>query len=384
MEENKNEVVTEVVSVNQEVQSSNVPQEAQVSPQVTQNQPVTNVDGIVVPTVQQVDVLANKKKKKPLVFLVALVGIAVVVILAIVLLQPKGIVGGNNNTNEPLKISTGKEWADKYIMFIQTQYPELTEFNVSFVDFNNDDIPELLFKYKDSLNKDTLRLLYIYEDDVLQTKYFHNYYTYLLFDLKTKEADWYLFINSNKNYGAYTSMEKLVTEVAFDSDIKTNTDEEIASFKRRYVDVKYDLVFYKIQISSLEDNYKTILGRYDTYKNEMNDAITKVSDKYSDYIYTDPLEKEEVVEQLKVAGAFYSYGNYFYEDVLEDGTTITRVISLLNNGTIIIEGISYKYNINSKKSSLEFIPLEINRDGAVKLEVSDRISYEGNRYYFKK
>jgi hypothetical protein len=340
--------------------------------------------------IKEVEEVKVKPKKKINITLVVIIGI-VVLFGGVMLLMNQGTSGNNvfqgegEGEEETIVVKTGTEWGNKYLAYMMKEKPNLTTYEISFVNVNTSSEPEMFLKYKDNNGVDTLKMLYIADGDVYETKYYHNYKLRYIYSLQEKGTHWYIFISTNKNYGNYTKISKIIDKMAFDADIKTTNDSELIEYGKKYFDSDYQLVFYTVKEGQHEENYRTFITKYDTYDKQMKDVASKLFEKYKDVEYVP--DKPEDSPNITFGGREYYYGNYYAsipakEDV-EGSFPHTAVLTFNKNKTIIIEGILYNYEYVSDGLYFKLYSNE-KEVGSVSLYQSGIFSFKGVNYSYKK
>lgn len=356
-----NEINNQVTNV----ETSNV--EVQSTPVVEQTK-----ENKVVPKIRLNTKMKLDTKKKKIVFIGLIAFVVLFAVILVISSQKSSLNMLNNGTEEVAKIDTGVQWGNKYAEFIQKEMVDITSYDVSLADLNNDNTPEMLVKYVDADGKNNLKIFYIRDGEVFTTKIFRTYSLYLLYSVETKEVGWYIYISANDKYGAYTSLAKIVDGVAFDSDIKANTDTLVEEFSRKYSKSDYSLVFYQINADSLEEDLKNVVSRYDGYKEKINQAITDLKEKNSDREYEELPEEESNTDSLIFSGVRLTYGTYVATDDYDNTYTI-----ILNNAyTVIIDGSYVTYSIVGNE-------LVLSDDTVIKATKNDQLKYDGKTYYYK-
>lgn len=328
--------------------------------------------------------LEEKPKKKVNKTLIII--IVFVVIFGGVMLLMNG--GGNNalggevpEEEKEIKVNVGTKWGNQYLTYMIKNKTDLEKYEISFVDFNNDDTPEMLLQYIDNSDLKALKILYVADDEVYETKYYHDYRIRYIYSLKSKSTDWYLFLTSSKHYGSYTMLSKIVDSMAFDSDIKARNDNELIKYGKEYFDTDYSLVFYNVEKDSSEDDFKNFIAKYDDYNKKMLDTKKKVEEKYKDVEVTEEVVEEET-DTIYLAGRVYNYGNYYAyitpssESELEQ-EPYTGAITLNRDGTIIVEGVLYEYELKKDGSGLVCGYLDID------FESNGVFNFAGYSYTYK-
>lgn len=262
----------------------------------------------------------------------------------------------NNQSNEikEIKIETGKSWGDKFAIAVQTSFPDLTTFQVTFIDFNFDSTPEMIIRYKDKQDKDNLRIFELNNNEVSETKDFRSAELKMLYNLKDKNVNWYIYIANSNKYGAYTKIDKILNGTALDSDIKATTDSEIKIMNENYAPVDYKCQFSEINKVSLSENFKTAISKFDTYN---KDVITAKEKTINDYATTKKEETIDTKNYIEVGEYTLKYGTYIAtEDKIELGKVVGQnefTITINKNGTITEGENTYKFNVYGKIFTLE-------------------------------
>lgn len=310
------------------------------------------------------DDLKPKKKKKITIDKKTMIvlGIVLVIVVVIFIAANKDSAIGNlfSNEEEITTISTGSKWGDAYANYLKENIEGISKYDVSFIDLNGDDTPEMLFKYLDENNEDTLRIYYLYRDEVLVTKIYHNYSLHLLYSVINKDADWYIYIDNGYGYGAYTNLGKIVDGTARDSDIKARNDKEVEIYKRAYVDSKYKISFYEIKSDDFINDFTTYVSKYTDYKTKNEDAITTLISENSGLVYEEKIDNNlsDTDESFVINGYRLYYGNYY------GNTELGQVVLTVNEDrTITYLGDKYSYSVTEKcfiSSSVEVIKISGN------------------------
>lgn len=315
-----------------------------------------------------------------------------VIIILVIVVVFGGVMlmmnGGGTNTRvgevaeeeQEIKVNVGTTWGNQYLTYMMKNKNNLEKYEISFVDFNNDDTPEMLLQYIDNSELKALKILYIADDEVYETKYYHDYRIRLIYSLKTKTTDWYLFLTTSKHYGSYTMLSKIVDSMAFDSDIKARNDNELIKYGKEYFDTDYSLVFYNVNKNSSEDDFRNFIAKYDGYKKKIDEMKSNVESKYSGVEI-----QEEIVEESNtvfISGREYHIGNYYAlieekDDEEQVIDSYTAAITLNKNGTIIVNGILSDYTVDPKGGSITC------GSHNVGLESSDIFDFNGHLYYYK-
>lgn len=313
--------------------------------------------------------LDTKNKK------IVAIGLGVFIVLFAVVL----FISSKNSTlnmlgtqeEEIIKVNTGVQWGNLYAEFMQKEMVDIATYDVSLVDLNNDETPEMLVEYVDAEEKDDLKIFYINEGEVFTTKVFRTYSLHLLYSVETKDVGWYIYISSNEKYGAYTSLEKIVNGVAFDSDIKANTDKLVEEFTKKYAKSDYKPVFYQINADSFEEDVKNVVSRYDGYKEKINKAKNDLVEKNADREYVETPKEEPNLDYLIFSGRKLHYGKYQATDQYDNVYTI-----ILNNAyTVIIDGSYITYKTVDAT-------LVLADESVIKVPDNDIITYNGMRYKY--
>ena len=116
--------------------------------------------------IKEVEEVKVKPKKKINITLVVIIGI-VLLFGGVILLMNQGTSGNNvfqgegEGEEETIVVKTGTEWGNKYLAYMMKEKPNLTTYEISFVNVNTSSEPEMFLKYKDNNGVDTLKMLYI-------------------------------------------------------------------------------------------------------------------------------------------------------------------------------------------------------------------------------
>ncbi len=405
MEENVNDVNVET----QPVETSEVPATAEVTPEVQDidgfsnavvTEPVVEmtvqpefasattdvVAAEVVPTevpVQGTPLKPKKKVNKTLIIVL----IFLVVFGGVMLLMKMGDNGNGRNNQQQgeehteIKVNTGSDWGDKYLAYMMEYKPDLKNYEISFIDIDFNETPEMFVKYIDNSEKESMIILYIAEDGfVYETKYYRDYRIRLIYSLKDKKSRWYIFITTTKHYGTFTEISKIINKMAFDADIKATNDSLMIDYGKKYYDTDYQPIFYNIKENSQEQDFKDFVFKYEGYNEDVNELITKTNDKYKDYQYVE--DEPEQLDTIGLSGRSYKCGTYLAE-IPDDSATntdaYTAVIVLYDDGTISVDGRLYEYTIVYDESYLDLDGL-----GKVELYSSNVFRYKSTLYNFAK
>lgn len=337
-------------------------------------EPVTDEKPIINKTKLLISNLKDSRKNKK--YIIGFLGILVLVIgvVLFISMQKKFNIGGPQvNEDGTIAIETGTKWGDTYATFIQKQLEGFETYDVALVDLNFDKTPEMLVKYTDNYKKDTLKIFYITEDEVFSSKNYYLYSLHLLYSLQDREVGWYIHITTTGDYGAYTSLDKIISGKTLDSDIKTTNATLLEEFKRTYVDADYDIVFYQINSSSFVDDIKTVISRYETYEKNINMTVDKLKKDNSDKEYSN--EKVETdyseVEYLIFNGKKVKFGTYMFTDSVDN----VAYLSINRDGTVTIGESIFKFDVNYNGITLENDSLIVAADNGVLYEEKKYIYY---------
>ncbi len=342
-----------------------------------------SVDVPVQATPEVVGTPLKPKKKVNKTLIVVL--IFVVIFGGVMLLMSQGDKGSVNNGNNKeeeineIKVNVGTEWGDKYLAYMMEKKPELKNYEISFIDTNADDIPEMFIKYKDNSDKEAMKILYIADDGyVYESKYYRDYRIRYIYSLKDKTISWYLFLTTTKHYGSYTMISKIIDDMAFDADIKASNDAQLIEYGKKYYDTDYNVVFFSIKENSHEDDFKEFVSRYQKYVDEIAKLDETIKEKYKDYEY-----KEEVKENnntIGLVGRIFNYGTYLANIEANPDKKIEAhiaVIVLYRDGTISVDGKLHEYTIQTEDSLLVL-------DNSVVIDIynSNEFMYNGILYKY--
>ncbi len=405
MEENVNEVNT----MEQPVETPEVPTTAEVTPEVqvidgfsnavaTENvtemtvQPefasatAEVVATEVVPTEAPVQGTPLKPKKKVNKTLIIVLIFLVVFGGAMLLMKMGNNGNGGNNQQQgeeqtEVKVNTGSDWGNKYLSYMMEYKPDLKNYEISFIDVDFNETPEMLVKYVDNSEKESLIILYIAEDGfVYETKYYRDYKIRLIYSLKDKKPRWYIFITTTKHYGTFTEISKIINKMAFDADIKATNDSLMIDYGKKYYDTDYQPIFYNIKENSQEQDFKDFVFKYEGYNEDVNELITKTDEKYKDYQYVE--DAPEQLDTIGLSGRSFKCGTYLAEIPADPATNTdayTAVIVLYDDGTISVDGKLYTYSIVYEKSYLD-----LGDDISIDIDSNNTFGFRGHLYKYVK
>ena len=309
----------------------------------------------------------SRKNKK---FILGGLGVLVllIAIVLVVSLNKNNVLGPNMNEDGTINIETGTKWGDSYALYLQKELGDLENYDVSVVDLDFNNTPELLVKYIDEYGQDTLKIFYIVEGDVFSTINYHLYSIHLLYSIENRDVGWYIHIkikNTDK-YGAYTSLDKIINGKTYDSDINTNNEKLLEEFKRSYVDGKYKLVFYQVNKSNYVEDIKTVISRYNTYEKDINNAIKKLKEDNAskEYIPNKPEVNYDNVEHLVISGRKIMFGTYI--SPLRDDQYLYFVIN--RDGTVIVNDVTLNFELKYDSLLLENDSKIIFKEGVLTLD----------------
>ncbi len=318
------------------------PQQNATPNPVQTNQVQSGKTNIKTKKVKPVKEKKRKKKSNPLTLLIIL---AIAVVGIFLFINNKsgniGIGAQGNQIVSKEKIETGTKWGDDYAYYIQKFFDKLEIMEIAFVDFDDDQEPEMILKYKDVNQDEAMMFFYIYENNVYESKKFYDGTFKILYSLKNHESKWYLYLASSKNYGAYTSASKLMNGIAYDSDIKVNNMEEKKKFNANYMESNFTVTYYNVDKKKFIEDFETVVSRYDKYSIDIKNEKDKLHEEFKDTLSGDKVEKET---HIKVGEFNLPYGTYTY-----GGTNFANnvhTIIIYDAGLISIDDISYKFSIN--------------------------------------
>lgn len=366
----------QAVAVPNEFSSADTQATASVEPQtvvVPTNPDGTPIAGVGTP------LKPKKKINKTLIIVLILV----VIFGGVMLMMNRGTdpnYNGNNDEEkeQEIKVNTGTDWGNAYLTYMLKNKKDLDTYEIAFIDVDYDGTPEMFLKYLDKTKVESLKILYIEDGSVYETKYYHDYRIRYIYSLKDQTTEWYLFLTSTKHYGTYTMISKMIDNMAFDSDIKATNDSELIQYGKKYFDTDFEIVFYNIRRDSHEDDYRDFIVKYEGYNKKVEETKEKTESKYEDYEY-----KEEVVvtkDFVNIAGREYKYGYYtadIPENVEENIPAYTGAIVLNNDGTIIVDGKLFTYEVDEDNGTLELAV-----GYSVKLDQSNVFVYKSHSYTY--
>lgn len=291
--------------------------------------------------------LKDPRKNKKTITMVLGVLIVLIAIVLFISFQKKFNIGAHPvDEDGAIIVETGTEWGNTYATFIQKEMVDYTSYDVALVDLDFNNVPEMLVKFKDKNDLDTLKVFYITEGEVFSTKEYHLYSLHLLYSVVDKEVGWYIHIKTTGEYGAYTSLDKMINGNAYDSDIKTTTESLLEEFKKAYVDAKFKIVFYQINQENFIEDIKTVVNRNATYEKDIKAAINKLKNDNADKEYKPPVDKEYGnLEYLIVKGRKIEFGTY--RAIEHAGTDLEKhlFIVLKRDGNLTYEDSNYVYDV---------------------------------------
>ncbi len=315
------------------------------------------------PTAPAKKKLSFKMNKTTLIVLIVVV-VLLVIFAAGSLKSGNGILGlGKKNNVDPnakviVDVDVETTWGKKYGERVQDLYygflfdgreTNIDRFDLTFVNVDFLDAPEMLVKYKDKNDKEYLIVYYFDAKNRLkESKHFSNSDVKMLYSFELGQADWYVYIAKDNRYGTYTRLSKVVAETVNAPDIKVTNDTEVNAFSENYAISDYKLVFYEIKKESFQENFKTIYDRYYDYANEIDAHRDKLKEEYGKE------EKKEYDENpyVKIGGYNLVYGDYKYEPMKTvDGREIKSsyadtIITINRDKTFTIGGKTMKYTVN--------------------------------------
>lgn len=325
------------------------------------------------------DVAAPKKKKVNKTLIIVL--IFAVVFGGVMLLMTLGDKGGYNygdeqqEEEEKIKVNTGTEWGDKYLTYLMTEKKDLKTYEITFINVDDSETPEMFVKYIDNSDLESMKIFYIADDGfVYETKYYRDYRIRYIYSLKDKTIDWYLYLTTTKNYGSYTVISKILDNMAFDADIKATNDALLIEYGKRYYDTDYQPVFYTIRENHHEEDFKDFVAKYKGYNDKVEELKAQVIEKYKDYEYKE--EVKETNDSIGLAGRIFKYGSYYANipaDLSDDGMEHTKVITLYEDGKIAVDGILYTYTVDYEHSTISLGTFDIRL-------LDGKFDYKGNIY----
>lgn len=336
-------------------------------------EPVTDEKPIINKTKLLINNLKDSRKNKK--YILGFIGVLVLIIATVLFISmsKKMNFGPQVNDDGTINVETGTKWGDTYALFAQKELVDLDTYDVALIDLDFNKTPEMLVKYTDKYGKDTLKIFFITEGEVFSSKYYHLYSLHLLYSLETKDVGWYIHIQSTGDYGAYTSLDKMINGEAFDSDIKTSTEKLLEDFKKSYVDAKHKIVFYQINKDNFVEDIKTVVSRYSTYEKSINNSIKEVKEKNKDKEFSPVVEEVtyDNVEHLIFNGKKIKFGTYA---IIDDEGNVDA-LSVNRNGYINCNGELLKFVVNYNGLALE--------DGTlIKALAETVLVYDEKNYYY--
>lgn len=369
---NTNEQLEQNIQTNIEAQNVQIQQPVQQS-QPQPMQPVQSAHS----TNDAVPIAKGKQKKRNNKTLILILLIVVLLGGAYFLFSNKtgngkklSLTGGSN---EVIKVDTGKKWGDVFADYLQRFYKELyedqqkleedgvkveknREYEITFIDFDFDNTPEMVVKYVDFSGLVTYRFFMYNNEEVSETKDFRNVTFKIIYSLKEKTADWYLYISSANKTGAYTSVNKILSGKAYDSDIKAYTDRDITNFNKNYATSDYKVTLYRIDDNTYAEDFKIAVDKYEENNKEIKAKREKL---INDYANVEVKEEVQINKDPRIELGEYTleFGKYAYDcEIYENGKVVRTekvYISINRDWTATIEDKSVKYNIYGNSISLE-------------------------------
>ena len=333
---------------NTNVDQSNV--EIKNSENINLNIPVSN-------NIKENSNASFQYKRKPNIVIIIVIVLAVIFIAYNFMTKVNFISNNVNKEEEEFKaveIETGKSWGDKYAYYVQRLFNTTDKFDITYIDFNMDDVPEAVIKYSTEIEEDSIWVLSLSNNEVNESKVFSNASFRLVYSSLTDKVDWYIYIRQSDKYGAYTLMSKILSNSALDSDIKATNDREIANFNKYYVVSNYNQKFYEVKKTSFEDDLKTSVNNYSGYQSDVDEAIDKLYNDNKAANVDDDLDESEY---LSVGSFVLHYGEYvtnipLYENGNEVGSN-EKIVSINKDGTITDGENVIKLNVYGTSVSLE-------------------------------
>lgn len=305
------------------------------------NDPIKNISQNPV-LKQQVNNFKKKKKPSKSNLLVILIVVALVVVVFFFMNSNKGgymLPSGNSgeNVTPKDKLATGSSWGDEYGYYIQTIFEEYDLIKVAFADLNIDGTPEMIVNYNDDKN-DISKIVYLQNKKAVESKLFYNASFKIVYSYKDKESLWYIYIPINRFFGAYTEVERVLNDTAFDSDIKITNNSEKKNFNKNYFESNYNLLFGEINKNSFVKDFKTIVSKYDEFKKSIDEEFINV--KNNAEVEGPTIELDYVL----VGNYTLKFGTYMSET---DATSIS-----ISEGVITIGREKYSYKVDSESALL--------------------------------
>ena len=102
------------------------------------------------------------KKKNPIKIIILVISIIAIAFIALVIVEKitgKTFLFHHNGQEEEIKVNTGTDWGNRYLTYMLKNKSELTNYEISFIDFDNDHTPEMLLKYTDANTKSVTYIL---------------------------------------------------------------------------------------------------------------------------------------------------------------------------------------------------------------------------------
>lgn len=317
----------------------------------------------------------TKSKKGTNILLIFLV--VVVLIIGYLILNPGGVAipGLAPNSEVADKIDTGTSWGNQYAKYLMENYKDYNNYDIAFINLDFTDVPELLIKYKDSAGKENLRVIYSVNKEILSTKNLQNATVHLIYSLETKEVDWYvrIGISTNKEFGSYTKLAKMINGTAYNSDIKASTTSEKDKYLKNYRDGNYKIVFYNLKNASFEEDITTVVSRYSEYNKKINNLVDNLKEEFKDEVFE---EEKEIIQgdlntHLTLANYKAKYGLYSYTD---SNNVVTKIILNKNKSVYVMKDL-YSFEVVGNTLKLE-------NDQTIIVNSDGTLNYNGKIFNF--
>ena len=295
-----------------------------------------------------------------------ILGVVIIAIVAIVLYtlmsEKKLGIFNKNKAPEPVEIvalDLDTRWGKEYSVVAQNVYEqqEVDKIDVSFINLDFTDEPEMIIKYLDAAEKEYMVIYSI--DNVTgtpkNTKTFSNATLLMMFSLKDGDCEWYLNIASGKKYGTYTRLSKIISGTVKSTDEDVRTDKALSEFNERYIKSEYKIVYYQVNKDKFEENFRTIYGRF----NEYDDKIFEEKKNLESGNAENVIKRHDEGEFFDTGGYYLSFGQYDYVPVKNaEGVEVTSkynqyVITINRDGTFSMNGEIHKYEVHGEYITLD-------------------------------
>ena len=240
-----------------------------------------------------------------------------------------GILAAARHANQPSEevntdqIST--EWGRRYDEYLQKRYASnpVQEFATALVDFNADDIPELIVRDTANSNAKLVTfILYYANSEVKMTSYYYGEETdfRIIYPIASESGpEWQIFNTKDGKYGTYFGVANMLAGEET-IGLSASTDEAIARLERKYLVRNPELSYAKIktdeQTKQLAQLIREADGKYNPAQEINAEAQAEINQILSD-------QAEEARIRGENAGTS------------DDSESFTSGTSIINYGTYV-------------------------------------------------